>query len=189
MSPKQDARQECNEGIIHIDGLYGYALVLTRNRSDAEDLVQETYVRAIRAMGRLRPDSNVKGWLFTILRNIWLNEIRQRRRAPESVDVEADERTSNLVDEGAKSPHDVYVENLERHHVRQAIQQLPEEAREIILLREWEELSYQEIATVLDCPVGTVMSRLARARSKLKDLLSSLLKSSYPRIPGTEATE
>ena len=189
MSPKQHARQECNEGIEHIDGLYGYALVLTHNRGDAEDLVQETYVRAIRAMGRLRRDSNVKGWLFTILRNIWLNEIRQRRRAPESVDVEADERTSNLVDEGAKSPHDIYVGNLERHHVRQAIQQLPEEAREIILLREWEELSYQEIATVLECPVGTVMSRLARARSKLRDLLSSLLQSSYPRNAGTEATE
>jgi RNA polymerase sigma-70 factor (ECF subfamily) len=140
-------------------------------------------------MGRLRDDSNVKGWLFTILRNIWLNEVRQRRRAPESVDVEADVRTSNLIDESAKSPHDIYVANLERHHVREAVQQLPEEAREIILLREWEELSYQEIATVLDCPVGTVMSRLARARSKLKDLLSSLLQSSYPRSVGTEATE
>ena len=187
--PEQHARQECNEGIEHIDGLYGYALVLTRNRSDAEDLVQETYVRAIRAMGRLRSDSNVKGWMFTILRNIWLNEVRQRRRAPESVDLEGDERISDLVDEGAESPHDVYVGNLERQHVRQAIQQLPEEARDIILLREWEDLSYQEIATVLDCPVGTVMSRLARARSKLRDLLSSLLQSNYPRSAGTEATE
>jgi hypothetical protein len=68
-------------GIEHIDGLYSYALVLTRNRSDAEDLVQETYVRAIGAMGRLRGDSNVKSWLFTILRNIWFNQLRQRRTA------------------------------------------------------------------------------------------------------------
>jgi RNA polymerase sigma-70 factor (ECF subfamily) len=73
--------------------------------------------------------------------------------------------------------------------VRTAIQQLPEEAREVILLREWEGLSYQEIATVLDCPVGTVMSRLARARSKLRDLLSSVLPGSYPRMAATEATE
>lgn len=189
MSPNQHALQEGTAGIEHIDGLYGYALVLTQNRTDAEDLVQETYVRAIRAMGRLRPDSNVKGWLFTILRNIWLNELRQRRRAPEIVDVEADERTSNLVDESMKSPYEEYVGNLEQRHVREAIQQLPEEAREIILLREWEELSYQEIATVLDCPLGTVMSRLARARSKLRDLLCALLPKNYPCPERTAVTE
>src|ERR1700757_4489565 len=143
MFPNQHARQEDIAGIEHIDGLYGYALALTRNRTDAEDLVQETYVRAIRAMGRLRHDSNVKGWLFTILRNIWLNELRQRPRGPEFVDVETDVRTSNLADGSTKSPHEVYVGMLERRHVREAIQQLPEEAREVILLREWEELSYE----------------------------------------------
>ena len=189
MSPDSQAKEHCNSGIEHIDGLYGYALVLAKNRTDAEDLVQETYLRAIRAMGRLRDDSNVKGWLFTILRNIWLNEVRQRRKAPETVDVETDERTSVLVDESTESPHDVYVGNLERHHVRKAIQQLPEEAREVILLREWEGLSYQEIATVLDCPVGTVMSRLARARSKLRDLLCSLLPQMYPCPERAVATE
>jgi RNA polymerase sigma-70 factor (ECF subfamily) len=189
MSFSQHAKQESSAGIEHIDGLYGYALVLAQNRSDAEDLVQETYVRAIRAMGRLRDDSNVKGWLFTILRNVWLNELRQRRKAPEVVDVETDERTSGLVDENTENPHDVYVAKLERRHVRTAIQQLPEEAREVILLREWEGLSYQEIATVLDCPVGTVMSRLARARSKLRDLLCSLLPSNYPCGERAEATE
>jgi RNA polymerase sigma-70 factor (ECF subfamily) len=83
----------------------------------------------------------------------------------------------------------MYVGELERRHVRKAIQQLPEEAREVILLREWEGLSYQEIAMVLDCPVGTVMSRLARARSKLRDLLSSLLQGSYSRVAGMEAAE
>jgi len=180
MFPDSQAKEDCNSGIEHIDGLYGYALVLAQNRTDAEDLVQETYLRAIRAMGRLRDDGNIKGWLFTILRNIWLNELRQRRKAPETVDVETDERTSVLVDENADSPHDLYVANLERHHVHTAIQQLPEEAREVILLREWEGLSYQDIATVLDCPVGTVMSRLARARSKLCDLLCSLLPQMYP---------
>jgi RNA polymerase sigma-70 factor, ECF subfamily len=188
MSPDPRTQQE-SAGIEHIDGLYGYALVLTQNRTDAEDLVQETYVRAIRAMGRLRDDSNVKGWLFTILRNIWLNELRRRNKAPESVDVDADETHADLVDKSAKNPHDVYVQNLERHHVRKAMQQLPEEAREVILLREWEQLSYQEIATILDCPVGTVMSRLARARAKLRHLLCLLLPSSYPCGESAGATE
>ena len=90
-------------------------------------------------MGRLRDDSNVKGWLFTILRNIWLYELRQRRKAPESVDVETDKRTSSLADESTESPHDIYVAKLERRHVRTAIQQLPEEAREVILLRGWKQ--------------------------------------------------
>jgi RNA polymerase sigma-70 factor, ECF subfamily len=189
MSPDPQARQDCTAGIEHIDGLYGYALVLTQDRADAEDLVQETYLRAIRAMGRLRDDSNVKGWLFTILRNTWLNQVRKRRNAPEISDVEADENAVKLIDDDAKNPHDAYVDKLERRHVRAAIQQLPEEAREVILLREWQELSYQEIATVLDCPVGTVMSRLARARSKLRDLLCSLLPESYPCGERAEATE
>jgi RNA polymerase sigma-70 factor, ECF subfamily len=189
MSPDPHAQQKSAAGIEHIDGLYGYALVLTRNRTDAEDLVQETYLRAIRAMGRLRDDSNVKGWLFTILRNIWLNELRQRRKAPESVDVESDETISNLSDDNAKNPHDVYVQELERRHVRRAMEQLPDEAREVIVLREWEQLSYQEMATVLDCPVGTVMSRLARARSKLRDLLCSFLPQLYPCPERAEATE
>src|ERR1700739_2169871 len=128
MFPDSQAKEDCNSGIEHIDGLYGYALVLAQNRTDAEDRVQETYLRAIRAMGRLRDDGNIKGWLFTILRNIWLNELRQRRKAPETVDVEKDERTSSLVDQNADSPHDLYVANLERHHVHTEIQQLPEEA-------------------------------------------------------------
>ena len=134
----QHAIQESAAGIEHVDGLYGYAPVITQNRTHAEDLVEETYVRAIRAMGRLRRDSNVKGWLFTIFRNVWLNELRQRRKAPKVLDVEADEKTANLADEITKNPHDVYVGKLERRHVRAAIQQLPEEAREVILLREWE---------------------------------------------------
>jgi RNA polymerase sigma-70 factor, ECF subfamily len=189
MPSLQRAEKEPVTGIEHIDGLYGYALVLTQNRTDAADLVQETYLRAIRAMGRLRDDGNVKGWLFTILRNVWLNELRRRRKTPESVDVEGDEGTTGLADGNRKSPHDAYVLNLERRHVRAAIQQLLDGAREVILLREWEEPSYQEIATILDCPVGTVMSRLARARSNLRDMLSSLMRKRLLSLAETEATE
>jgi RNA polymerase sigma-70 factor (ECF subfamily) len=161
-------------GVEHINGLYSYALVLTRNRSEAEDLVQETYVRAIGAVGRLRPESNVKSWLFTILRNIWLNQLRQRRAAPQTIEMDVEGINVGI---GTKTsgddPYALYVSILERNQVREAIQQLPAESREIILLREYEELSYQEIATILNCPAGTVMSRLARARAKLRALLSA----------------
>ena len=156
----------------YLDGLYGYAFVLAHNRTEAEDLVQETCLRALRAMGRLRADSNVKSWLFTILRNIWLNQLRQRRTTPELVELDPDGRGANDPPETSKDPYAVYVSELECEQVRAAIEQLPIEFREIILLREYEELSYQEIATVLHCPPGTVMSRLARARSKLRELLA-----------------
>jgi RNA polymerase sigma-70 factor (ECF subfamily) len=160
-------------GVEHIDGLYSYALVLTRNRSEAEDLVQETYVRAIGAMGRLRAESNVKSWLFTILRNIWFNQLRQRRTAPQIVEMDVEGINVGIGIKTDDDPYALYVRTLERNQVREAIQQLPAESREIILLREYEELSYQEIATILDCPTGTVMSRLARARAKLRALLSA----------------
>lgn len=155
----------------YVDGLYSYALVLSRNRTEAEDLVQETCLRALRAMERLRPESNVKSWLFTILRNIWFNQLRQWRAAPQ-IELDSDGNGPIGVADPAKGPHATYVSNIEQEQVRAAIDQLSQEFREIIILREYEELSYQEIATVLECPVGTVMSRLARARSKLRDLLS-----------------
>ena len=75
-------------GIEYLDGLYSYALVLTRNHAEAEDLVQETYVRAMQAMERLRAGSNIKGWLFTILKNIWLNQLRKRRNGPQMIEIE-----------------------------------------------------------------------------------------------------
>jgi RNA polymerase sigma-70 factor (ECF subfamily) len=152
-----------------MDGLYAYAMVLSRNPAMAADLVQETYLRALKAKESLRPDSNVKSWLFTILRNIWLNHLRHERAGPKLAELDSDE---NLADVSIASPHDLYVRNLQREQVRTAIQQLPIEFREIIILREYEELSYSEIANVLQCPMGTVMSRLARARSRLGDLLS-----------------
>src|SRR5258708_32120573 len=164
--------------IENLDGLYGYAMVLTRNHAEAEDLVQETFVRAIQAMGRLRTGSNVKGWLFTILRNVWLNLLRKSRNGPQMVEIgDGDgDGVADSVAEPAKNSHDLYVSKVEAQEVRAAIQELSVEFREIIVLREYEDLSYQEIASVLDCPVGTVMSRLGRARAKLRALLAAPLK-------------
>jgi RNA polymerase sigma-70 factor (ECF subfamily) len=165
-------------GVEYLDGLYSYALVLTRNHAEAADLVQETYVRAIPAMGRLRADSNTKGWLFTILRNIWLNQLRKWRNGPQMIEMDAGDGVANSIIETSKDSHDLYVSKMEAEQVRTAIQELPIDFREIILLREYEDLTYQEIAKVLDCPVGTVMSRLGRARAKLRVLLSTTLKGS-----------
>jgi RNA polymerase sigma-70 factor, ECF subfamily len=176
MSWNHDGRGRADaSGIEYIDGLYSYALVLTRNHAEAEDLVQETYVRAIKAIRRFQEGSNMKGWLFTILRNIWLNQLRKSRNGPRMVEIESEDAIPDSIAEPAKDAHDLYVSKIETGQVRAAILQLPADFREIILLREYEDLSYQQIAEVLDCPIGTVMSRLGRARAKLRTLLSTTL--------------
>jgi RNA polymerase sigma-70 factor, ECF subfamily len=158
-------------GLEYLDSLYSYAMVLTHNHAEAEDLVQETYVRAIPAMNRLRSESNVKGWLFKILRNAWLNHLRKRRTAPVIEWTDEGDGSVRDIAEPSKDSYHALVSKMEKEQVQAAIQALSVKFREIILLREFEELSYDEIAGLLDCPIGTVMSRLARARSKLRVLL------------------
>src|SRR5260370_39989734 len=162
-------------GIEYLDGLDSYAMVLTRNQAEAEDLVQETYMRAIQAMRKLRADSNIKGWLFTILKNIWFNQLRKRRNGPQMVDIEAGDSVANNIVEPSKDSHDLYVSKQEAEHVRAAIQELPVDFREIIRLRADEQLSYLAIATSSDSPVGAVMSRLGRAPAHLPVFLSPTL--------------
>jgi len=164
----------------YLDGLYGYAMVLSRNTSEAEDLVQETCLRALRSMEGLRVGGSRKSWLFTILRNIWLNRLRHQRIVGEIVELDANGSEPNEPVDRGPDPHTEYVSKLEREQVRIAIRELPVEFREVIMLREYEDLSYQEIAALLDCPAGTVMSRLARARSRLRELL---LEESHRRYP------
>ena len=166
----------------HLDALYSYAMVISRDPTKAEDLVQETYARAVRAIGSLRENSNVKSWLFTILRNIWLNQLRQQRSAPKLIELDVDESTADLAIEKSEDPLTSYISTMERERVRQAIQRLPRQFREVIVLREYEELSYDEIATLLRVPAGTIMSRLARARSKLRELLLATGKTSVQKV-------
>jgi RNA polymerase sigma-70 factor (ECF subfamily) len=156
-----------------IDGLYSYAMALTRNSTFAEDLVQETYVRAIPAIGRLREDSNIKGWMFTILRNIWLSEVRQARNRLHVTGTDINQYPEDAA--VAQDPHELLIRRMDQEYMRDAIEQLPGDFREVILLREYGELSYQEVAEVLSCPIGTVMSRLGRARSKLRAIYESHL--------------
>lgn len=168
----------------YLDGLFGYAMSLTGNQVEAEDLVQETYLRALRAFGQLRPDSNLKSWLFTILRNVRLNQVRRNYSGPSIVDMDGDlNEVQQPENEFSKDPHASYVTKLRHEDVREAVSRLPEVYREVILLREFEDFSYQQIAEMLNCPTGTVMSRLNRAREKLKTMLEqwSLGKSDAAR--------
>jgi RNA polymerase sigma-70 factor (ECF subfamily) len=163
-----------DSALQHLDGLFAYAMTLARNQAEAEDLVQETYLRALRAFERLRPDSNLKSWLFTILRNIRLNQVRGGWNNCRMVDIDepvSSGGTREFEDKSSKDPFFLYLTKIKQADVRKAIENLPVVYREVIVLREFEELSYGEIAQVLDCPPGTVMSRLNRARERLKDML------------------
>jgi RNA polymerase sigma-70 factor (ECF subfamily) len=152
----------------HIDALYGYAMTLTRDVTEAEDLVQETYARATGAANRFQSDTNLKAWLFVIMRNAWLNQVRHQNSGPRFVELDTNEQAN----ETSNNPHIVYLRKLEREQVRGAIESLPDAYREIVILRDLEGFTYQEIANVLNCPAGTVMSRLGRARAKLREALS-----------------
>ena len=156
-----------------LDGLYGFALALTRDRRAAEDLVQETYARAFAAARRPQPDENLRGWLFTILGNLWKNE--RKRRRPEAVaDVES------LAPSPLEDPESALDRRELRERLRSALAALPEAFREVVVLRCVEGFSYQEVATIVGCPAGTVMSRLARARALLRQSLGSL----HASLPG-----
>ena len=158
--------------LAHIDALYGYAMTLTRDATEAEDLVQETYLRATGAANQPQPNSNLKAWLFVIMRNAWLNQLRHNQSGPRFVGLENEQ-----AEDAGGNPHVVYLRKLEREQVRAAIEKLPQAYREIVVLRDIEGFTYQEIATVLDCPAGTVMSRLGRARAKLRNSLSGWFRS------------
>jgi RNA polymerase sigma-70 factor (ECF subfamily) len=156
----------------HIDALYGYAMTLARDRTEAEDLLQDTYLRAVKAANQSPPEKNLKAWLFVIMRNTWLNILRHKHHGSRIFEFD-DEQAAGAASDKTYDPHVVYLRKLEREQVRAAIEKLPDAYREIVVLRDIEGFSYQEIATVLNCPAGTVMSRLGRARGKLREALSA----------------
>ena len=123
------------------------------------------------AFERLRSETTLKGWLFTILRNIWFNQIRDAPSKLSSVETDGPSSTPEFEDKASKDPLFLYLAKVRQADVQKAIEELPAVYGEVIVLREFEELSYREIAQILDCPCGTVMSRLKRARERLKQLL------------------
>lgn len=154
-----------------LDGLYGYALSLARDTSVAEDLVQETYVRALAARHKADPDANLKAWLFVILHNIWRNQIRRPPLERPAFDPGA---LLDVADPRAGPEQELERGRL-RARLREAIASLPDSFRQVVVLRCVEELSYEEVAAVVGCPTGTVMSRLARGRALLRRLLQPAL--------------
>jgi RNA polymerase sigma-70 factor (ECF subfamily) len=151
----------------HLDAAFNYARWLTRNDAEAQDVVQDACIRAMRFFSSLRGD-DARAWLFTIVRNTWYSRFSRRSRTAETApsDGAADDRPDERLDPEALL--------LQRHvvsRVREALEQLPVDFREAIVLREIEGLSYKEIAAVIQVPIGTVMSRLARGRERLQAVL------------------
>jgi RNA polymerase sigma-70 factor, ECF subfamily len=154
----------------HLDAANNLARWLLRDAHAAEDAVQEACLRAFRALDRFRGDDG-RAWLLTIVRNVCYSHLRQQRREPAAAEFDEDAHGSmdDPAEENAQAWHEVKSELL-----RQALEKLPAEFREVIVLHELEGLAYREIAAVAEIPIGTVMSRLARARQKLRTELFAL---------------
>jgi len=155
------------EALVHLDAMYRVALRLTGSPADAEDLVQDAMFRAYRSWDRYTLGTNAKGWLLTILRNLFINEYRRRRRHPETVDLDTIEPFA-VFEKGQEDPPGAFFDRIVDDEVLRAVDELPEVFREAVMLSDVEGLSYEEIAKVLDVPVGTVKSRLYRGRRMLQ---------------------
>jgi len=153
------------------DSLYNFAHWLTQNRDEAEDLVQETYVKALKGFSSFRLGTNFRAWMFRILRNAFLTS-RTGLKATMTVPLDTDEGAVDLAVE-TTTPETILLDRSSEELVRGAMDQLPVNYREVLLLSEVEEMSYQEMAETLSIPMGTVMSRLSRARKALREQLRS----------------
>jgi RNA polymerase sigma-70 factor (ECF subfamily) len=163
----------------HMDSLYGAAIRMTRNPADAEDLVQETYLKAYRAFDSFAEGTNLKAWLYRILTNTYINAYRARRRRPEQSDIEDIEdlylyrRLGGLeAAQAGRSAEEEVLEHLTDDQVKGAIESLPDQFRLAVLLADVEGFSYKEIAEITGVPIGTVMSRLHRGRRALQKALA-----------------
>ncbi len=164
----------------HMDSLYSGALRMTRNPSDAEDLVQETYLKAYRSFASFTEGTNLKAWMYRILTNTYINTYRAKQRRPDETDL------GELQDlylyrrlggaEGAsrgQSAEDVLMASLTEHEIVEALESLPDSFRMAVLFADVEGFSYKEIAEILDVPLGTVMSRIHRGRKALQKALAT----------------
>jgi RNA polymerase sigma-70 factor (ECF subfamily) len=151
----------------YLDSLYGTALRLTRNEADAQDLVQDTYVKAFRARRQFKAGTNLKAWLFTILHNTFRNRRRDIGRDP--VEVDSDRVELAAPPDPAVSPEEHLLREVMGSDLQAALDALPEAFREAVWLRDVEEFPYADIAAMLEIPVGTVMSRISRGRRMLYD--------------------
>jgi RNA polymerase sigma-70 factor (ECF subfamily) len=173
-----DQARFAEQAMEHMPSLYTAALRMTRNPTDAEDLVQETYLKAYRGFGGFREGTNLKAWLYKILTNTYINTYRAKKRRPNESDIEDVEelylyhRLGGLEAVAAgRSAEDQVLEHVTETEVKEALESLPEQFRIAVLLGDVEGFSYKEIAEILDIPIGTVMSRLHRGRKALQKRL------------------
>ena len=168
----------------YMDQLYSHALRLTKNPADAEDLVQETYLKGYKAFNSFKDGTNLRAWLFRILTNSFINAYRKKQRSFDEQEVEDIEAINTLSSADYSSnthlgisAEDALFERLTDDEIQTAIDSLPSTYKDVVLLADVQGFSYKEIAEILDVPDGTVMSRLHRARAKLKDLLFDYMTS------------
>jgi len=179
------------EVLPHLDALYRYALYLTHDRDSAEELSQDTLLKAVNSIALYREGTNCKAWLFKIMTNTFLNKGRKKVQLVEleengRLDIDPAEDPAAFV-QANRTPEESLVSMLSRAKVREAVEALPDEFSSVVVLADLEEFSYKEIAEILACPIGTVMSRLHRGRKLLRTMLMrwaidlGLIDASLPR--------
>jgi RNA polymerase sigma-70 factor (ECF subfamily) len=164
-----------SEALSHLDSIYNSALYLTRNERDAEDLAQDTFLKAFRHFEQFQPGTNCRAWLFRIMVNTFLNRTRKSVRELSFIEeIETTEPSAATVRDGAShmlDPESGYLQQMFSETVREAIESLPADFRTAVVLADLQDFSYKEIAEIMNCPVGTVMSRIFRGRRLLQSRL------------------
>ncbi|WP_066163162.1 sigma-70 family RNA polymerase sigma factor [Gordonia hydrophobica] len=180
-TPEQLTERFERDALPLLDQMYGAALRMTRNPADAEDLVQETYIKAFSAFASFRAGTNLKAWLYRILTNTYINSYRKKQRQP--AQYPTDEitdwqlaATAEHSSTGLKSAEIEALEGLPDDEIKDALGKLPEDFRMAVYYADVEGLPYKEIAEIMDTPIGTVMSRLHRGRRQLRDLLADVAR-------------
>jgi RNA polymerase sigma-70 factor (ECF subfamily) len=167
------------EALPHMDVLYNFALRTTGNEDDARDLLQETYLKAYRFWDKYEKGTNIRAWLFRIMKNSYINRYRKETKEPDKVDYDDIENFYNTIRAESTDPNDLQEQlygNLLGDEVTKALQSLPDDFRTVVILCDIERLTYEEIAEFVECPIGTVRSRLHRGRKLLQAKLFEYAK-------------